>query len=110
MFGTAVLGATDGHGDPWRDGTLSAEGSTVGATSWVDSGGTCHIRLYIGNNGRITDYCWDGSSWKPGECSVEGVEASATSWMVDGSIRVRLYVRQSDGNCDRCCDHRRFWS
>jgi Fungal fucose-specific lectin len=98
--GTTVTEEALDPGGDWDAGTLSVSGSTVGATSWKDTGGQYHIRVYVSNatltGSMITEYSNDGAGWSQGSLSVSGVVATATSW-VDGSgvPHIRVYVKGS---------------
>lgn len=61
----------------WQPGDFKRAGTAVGATSWVDSKGTFHIRVYVssgeGDKATINEYCYEsatgwssGGSWKQG--------------------------------------------
>jgi hypothetical protein len=93
----------DGSG-PWYTGLYNATGSTVGATAWLDKGGTTHIRVYSALNGEISERCWDGSRWYEGAMKASGVGATASSW-VDGSgnAHIRVYVRASNNAVTEQC-------
>jgi len=94
--------AYDGN---WYNGAFSAQGVTVGSTSWIE-GSQIHIRVYVadGASGPITEYCWDQNSWYVGAFRAEGAGADAVSWF-DGQVHLRVYVRD-DGNkvTEQCWD------
>ena len=78
----------------WKKGGFSQQGTTVGATSWVD-GGQIHLRVYVGNAGTVKEYCWDKDKWYVGGFSESGEGAAATSWLEGNQIHIRVYVRES---------------
>ena len=48
------------------------------STSWLDSGGTIHIRVYSTDGYNVTERCWDGSGWTDGAFAQAGEAVSAT--------------------------------
>lgn len=103
----------DGSG--WTTGGFSQKGTTVGATSWQDSSGQIHIRVYVGSgtNGAITEWCWDKDKWYEGAFSSQthaaGDGASATSWLDGGQIHIRVYVRSDNGKATEYCWDKDKW-
>jgi hypothetical protein len=98
-----------GYDGNWYTGGFSQQGSTVGATSWIDGGGQHHIRVYVGNNGTITEYCWDTNKWYVGGFNARGVDAAATSWVQQGQGRIRVYVRDDQNNVTEYCWDTNKW-
>ena len=94
----------DGQGKPWYTGAMSANGTSVGATSWTDPDGF-YIRVYVaGADGEITEHCCvKGEKWFVGDFKAKGVSASATSWMGDDSFHIRVYVTDEAGNVSEHC-------
>lgn len=88
----------------WYKGAFSAQGTTVGATSWLE-GSQIHIRVYVADsNGGITEYCWDKDQWYTGQFTAQGTGADPTSWLTpDGQIHIRVYVRSSSGTFSELC-------
>ncbi|PTX62936.1 fucose-binding lectin [Kordia periserrulae] len=89
----------------WYDGALTNQFSAIsgaGATSWLDSSGQIHIRVYaIGTNGKIIELCWDKDKWYSGALtSGQFYGAStpdATSWLdKNGQIHIRVYAYNQD--------------
>ncbi|HEV2707158.1 MAG TPA: hypothetical protein VGV59_14650 [Pyrinomonadaceae bacterium] len=94
----------------WYTGGFSQQGTTVGATSWLDSGGQIHIRVYVGNSaGKITEYCWDKDKWYVGAFSANGVGADATSWVQQGQAYIRVYVRDNQNKVTEYCWDKDKW-
>lgn len=93
----------------WYTGAFSAQGETVGATSWLE-GSQIHIRVYVGDgfHGPITEHCWDSNSWYIGEFKGNGAGASAVSWF-DGTVHIRVYVRDERGNVTEHCWDGKGW-
>ncbi|MEW6734295.1 MAG: hypothetical protein AB1489_23420 [Acidobacteriota bacterium] len=89
----------------WYQGAFSANGTTVGSTSWLDSSGQIHIRVYVGSgkDDKITEYCWDKDQWYIGAFAANGDGASATSWLQNNQIHIRTYVRSSSGKVTEYC-------
>lgn len=71
----------------------------VAATSWVDSAGNNHIRVYATNeDGDVSERCWDGDGWYDGIYSGQGQHVAATSWVENGVHHLRVYTADSSGN------------
>ena len=100
--GTISERAFDGSGG-WYTGAFSAQGVTVGSTSWLD-GNQVHIRVYVGSgtDGPVTEYCWDQDRWYVGAFQSNGAGAGATSWF-DGQAHIRVYVRTMDDKVTEIC-------
>lgn len=92
----------DGSG--WYNGAFSAQGATVGATSWLQ-GSQIHIRVYVSDSqGQITEHCWDQDQWYVGAFQGSGTGASAVSWY-DTQVHIRVYVRDAgDKVTEHCWD------
>ena len=88
----------------WYKGAFSAQGTTVGATSWLE-GSQIHIRVYVaGTDGNVTEYCWDKDQWYVGQFQGQGTGAAATSWLTpDGQIHIRVYLRSTAGAFSEMC-------
>ena len=43
------------------------------AVSWLDGGGTIHIRVYSSDGYNVTERCWDGSGWTNGSFAQQAV-------------------------------------
>lgn len=88
----------------WYTGAFSAQGETVGATSWLDGSNQIHIRVYVanGSDGPITEHCWDTNSWYVGAFQGSGTGASAVSWF-DGQVHIRVYVRDQGNKISEHC-------
>ena len=89
-------------------GGFSAPGTTVGATSWLE-GGQIHIRVYVGDKGKITEHCWDKDQWYIGQFKADGDGAAATSWLVGSQIFIRVYVREATGKYVEYCWDKGPW-
>ena len=98
--GTITERAYDGN---WYNGAFSAQGVTVGSTSWIE-GSQIHIRVYVagGSSGPVTEYCWDPDSWYVGAFRAQGAGADAVSWF-DGQVHLRVYVRDDDNKVTEQC-------
>lgn len=103
-------------GANWYTGAFSQPGTTVGATSWLDSTGQIHLRVYVGSsaNGAINEWCWDKDKWYAGvfqsETHAAGEGASATSWLDgNGQIHIRVYARASNGRVTEYCWDKDKW-
>jgi hypothetical protein len=90
-------------GGAWYSGAFSAQGTTVGSTSWLE-GSQIHIRVYVGDgsDGPVTEYCWDQDHWYRGAFRAGGAGASAVSWY-DGQVHIRVYVRDTDNKVTEQC-------
>ncbi|MGC2238235.1 MAG: hypothetical protein WA584_18925 [Pyrinomonadaceae bacterium] len=100
--------------DKWYTGAFSAEGSAVGGTGWLDSGGQIHLRIYVCNPaGQIVEKCWDKDKWYDGafasQTNAKGTGASASSWYDGGQVHIRVYVRNSDGSVTEYCWDTNKW-
>jgi len=108
--GVVTEQAYDGN---WYTGAFKANGTTVGATSWVDSSGQIHIRVYVGSgpDQPITEHCWDKDRWYVGAFKANGNGASATSWLEGDQIHIRVYVRSAGGSkfTEYCWDKDRWY-
>ncbi len=94
----------------WYTGAFSADGATVGSTSWVDGNRQIHIRVYVANSaGKITEYCWDKDKWYVGGFSAAGTGCEATCWVVNGQVYIRVYVRGADGKFTEQCWDGKGW-
>jgi Fungal fucose-specific lectin len=90
-------------GGPWYVGAMKAVGQSVGAASWLDTGGQIHIRVYVSNQGKIVEYCWDKDTWYVGALSTDGTHSSATAWYVNGAVHLRVYVTKVTGQVQEEC-------
>lgn len=92
-----------GYDGGWYNGGFSAQGVTVGSTSWLEDG-EIHIRVYVGDGaeGPIREYCWDHESWYMGGLQASGAGASAVSWF-DGQVHLRVYIRDNDNKVTEQC-------
>lgn len=99
--GTVTERCFDGGG--WYTGAFSAQGVTVGATSWLE-GGQIHIRVYVANGtmGPVREYCWDSDRWYVGGFQGHGTGADPVSWF-DGQVHIRVYVRDMDNKVTEQC-------
>ena len=104
----------NGH---WSTGDFSQHGNTVGATSWMDSSGQIHIRVYIGGTDlldHIVEWCCDGGSWYEGSFSsktgARGDQASAISWVDSNGVYIRVYVGNSGEVTEYALDPGKQWS
>jgi len=92
----------DGSG--WVQGPgfpAGVTGKSVGATGWIDSSGTLHIRVYVeGDHAIISEYVWDGGpSWQSGTLPVVGHNPTALSWVdQSGQLNLSVYVLNQNGN------------
>lgn len=88
----------------WYTGLFTAQGQTVGATSWLDSSNQIHIRVYVGNGSRgpITEHCWDTDNWYVGAFQANGAGASPVSWF-DTQVHIRVYVQDQHNNVTEHC-------
>jgi len=78
-------------------GGFAASGNTVSATSWFSD--KEHIRVYVGNDAGIYEYCWDAEGWYSSPFYYPGVHSSASSLIdSDGIEHIRVYLSMSDGS------------
>ncbi|KAH3767463.1 hypothetical protein Pelo_658 [Pelomyxa schiedti] len=81
-------------GSDWFQGGFQATGQAVSACCWDSLN---HIRVYVCNNGRIQEYCWDdygGNVWSPGANfpSVTDAASCSACAVVQGSSLTGLKV------------------
>jgi len=74
------------------------------AVSWLDSGGTVHIRVYSTDGYNVSERCWDGSDWTNGGFAAQGAQVSATSWQDQNGPCIRVYCNFEDKTVEYCWD------
>ena len=74
------------------------------SVSWLDSGGTIHLRVYTCDGYNVIERCWDGSSWTNGSFSAPGSDVSATCWMNASGANIRVYCTFQDKTIEYCWD------
>lgn len=74
------------------------------AVSWLDGGGTVHIRVYSTDGYKVTERCWDGSGWAEGAFSQPGADVSATCWQNQHGPCIRVYCTFQDKTIEWCTD------
>ena len=79
------------------------------AVSWLDSGGTIHIRVYSTDGYNVSERCWDGSGWTTGGFKQSGSAVSATSWQTQAGISIRVYCTFEDSTVEWCWDPGTGW-
>ena len=96
----------------WYTGALTAKNyqaiTGAGATSWLDSKGQIHIRVYsVGVNGKIMEYCWDTNDWYVGALSnhyYASEAPNAVSWLdANGTVHLRVYANNQDNVATEYC-------
>jgi hypothetical protein len=104
-------------GDGWYSGALTNSKfpalSTPAATSWLDSGGQVHIRVYAQSaDNKIQEFCWDKDSWYVGALNGKYTAQSApgvASWYAGGQIHIRVYVLGDDKKVQEYCWDKDSW-
>lgn len=80
------------------------------SVSWLDGGGTVHIRVYSTDGYNVSERCWDGSSWTTGGFSAAGGQVSATCWQdSSGNHYLRVYCNFQDKTVEYCSDAAGAW-
>ncbi|HEV2748023.1 MAG TPA: hypothetical protein VGW34_12085 [Allosphingosinicella sp.] len=79
------------------------------STSWLDSGGVTHIRVYSTDAYNVIERCWDGSGWAAGAFSAAGSSVSATSWQGQDGVHLRVYCTYQDKTIEWCNDPGTGW-
>jgi hypothetical protein len=79
------------------------------AVSWLDSGGTIHIRVYSTDGYNVIERCWDGSGWATGSFSQAGEAVSATCWQTQQGVSIRVYCTFEDQTIEWCTDPGAGW-
>jgi hypothetical protein len=79
------------------------------AVSWLDSGGTIHIRVYSTDGFNVSERCWDGSGWTNGSFGQAGSAVSATCWQGSGGLSIRVYCNFEDTTTEWCIDQGGGW-
>lgn len=79
------------------------------SVSWLDGGGTVHIRVYSTDGYHVTERCWDGSSWADGEFKAQGGQVSATCWQSQSGVSLRVYCNFEDKTVEWCSDPGTGW-
>lgn len=74
------------------------------SVSWLDSGGTIHIRVYSTDGYTVIERCWDGSGWTNGGFKAAGDQVSATSWQNQSGPCIRVYCNFEDQTTEWCWD------
>ena len=74
------------------------------AVSWLDGGGTVHLRVYSGDGYNVTERCWDGSGWTDGAFKQAGSQVSATCWQNQAGANIRVYCNEDDQTIEYCWD------
>lgn len=77
--------------------------------SWVDSGGTVHLRVYSTDGYNVSERCWDANSWTTGGFSAAGSQVSATCYPAGGSVNIRVYCNAQDKTVEYCSDAGGAW-
>ena len=77
--------------------------------SWLDSGGTTHIRVYSTDGYKVEERCWDGSEWAMGSFSAEGSQVSATCWQGQDGLHLRVYCTFQNKTVEYCIDQGGGW-
>lgn len=75
---------------------------STASVSWLDSGGTIHIRVYSCDGYTVIERCWDGSGWTNGGFKEAGSAVSATAW---GEANIRVYCTFQDKTVEYCWDN-----
>lgn len=79
------------------------------SVSWLDSGGTVHIRVYSSDGYNVSERCWDGSGWSTGQFKAPGSDVSATCWQGSGGVSIRVYCTFQDKTTEWCVDPGSGW-
>ena len=74
------------------------------SVSWLDGGGTIHIRVYTCDGYNVRERCWDGSGWTNGAFSAAGSDVSATIWMNASGANIRVYCTFENKTVEYCWD------
>lgn len=74
------------------------------AVSWLDSGGTVHLRVYSSDGYNVTERCWDGNGWADGAFKQAGSQVSATCWQNQAGANIRVYCNEDDQTIEYCWD------
>ena len=74
------------------------------SVSWVDPGGTTHIRVYSTDGYNVLERCWDGSGWATGGFNAAGSQVSATCWLDKAGEHIRVYCTFQDKTVEYCAD------
>jgi len=83
---------------------------STASVSWLDSGGTIHIRVYSCDGYKVYERCWDGSSWSNGSFGPQpGSSVSATCWQGSGGLSIRVYCTFEDKTTEWCIDQGGGW-
>lgn len=79
---------------------------STASVSWVDSGGTIHIRVYSCDGYTAIERAWDGSQWTTGGFKAAASAVSATSW---APATIRVYCTFEDKTVEYCSDAGGAW-
>lgn len=77
---------------------------STASVSWMDAGGTSHIRVYSSDGYNVTEQIWDGTGWNAGSFNAPGSQVSATAWVNGGVGYVRVYCTGDDKTVEWCAD------
>jgi hypothetical protein len=79
------------------------------SVSWMDSGGTTHIRVYSSDGYKVEERCWDGSGWTTGGFDAAGSQVSATCWQGADGVHLRVYCNFQNTTTEYCMDPGTSW-
>jgi hypothetical protein len=74
------------------------------SVSWLDGGGTVHLRVYSTDGYNVSERCWDGSGWTNGGFKAAGSQVSATCWQNSAGANIRVYCNFEDKTIEYCWD------
>jgi hypothetical protein len=85
---------------------------STASISWVDSGGTPHIRVYSCDGYNVIERCTDGgsNSWYTGEFTAPGEAVSAAIWQDSSGAHLRVYCTFEDKTVEYCNDPSTGWT
>jgi hypothetical protein len=89
---------------------MESDPIATAVTSWLDSGGQIHIRVYSCDGYNVTERCWDGTGgWTNGSFAQKGGAVSVTSWQGGGGLSIRVYCTFEDKTIEWCIDQGGGW-
>ena len=83
--------------------------SQTAATSYLDAGGSVHLRVYLTDGNNIVERITDGNGWQTGGFAQPGEKVSATCWYVGGQAFIRVYCTSKGVTTEWCSDGGGAW-